>query len=115
VTRALRVGGDEAATRIGTRSGTFAIDDAWMRATRAEASDMFVGRGRGAASLGLRGVRSRVTLPVFTLKGPPDFQDHGTREVASTEAEHALSSVRLSRSEARVSAPTSPRQRRLPI
>ena len=47
--------------------------------------------------------------------GPRDFQSMGPGEVASTEAQHASASVRLSRPEARVSAPTSPRQRRLPI
>ena len=54
-------------------------------------------------------------VPVFTPKGPRDFQVMGPGEVASTAVQHASASVRLSRSEARASAPTSPRQWRLPI
>ena len=43
-----------------------------------------------------RAWKSGVCVPLFTLKGPPGFQGHGTRGVRATEAQHARRDARLS-------------------
>jgi len=55
-------------------------------------------------------------VPLFTLKGPRDFQDHGTRGSRTTEAESASADAHVSRAVGGPrSGPTFSPQRRLPI
>ncbi len=44
----------------------------------------------------LRAFHAAYRVPLFTLKGPPGFQGHGTRGVRATEAQHARPDARLS-------------------
>ena len=57
--------------------------------------------------------QTSVSLPVFTLMGPPCFQGHGTRGSRSYRAQHERSRGRVSRPRRRAAARRrAPRQRR---